>query len=1130
MWRFILASAIPVIVVGFLSQQYLVERVRLNVESTNQIIADSLAREVRGQLRETLAAMNQVAGFLHNLEQHDLTCDAVLDEVLTMTDSVEAIYVLDNRGRIQHIGLKNERRKQREDYIGLDLSHRPLYKKVFSTEDALWSDAFLSIITGKMTLTLSIPCDERRLVANLYPVRLTKVLQDISAQGDRIASIIDRQGIVVFHPDIQLAGQKHSLRSIAPVQAGLSGTKGTFPYHAQGREQLGSVAHIPEIGWLALVSQDKANAYAAASRVQTFFLWGMLCAVAIAAYIALWQSRQLAQPFDNLSMSAGAIASGDYEAPLPGLRYNELESLGASFRKMSLAVRDREKDITSLAENIAGAETSECFDRILIEICRAFNAETATVGELTDPNTIQILAMHIEGVSKPGFSCDVTDSPCAMAARDGFCLYENDVREHFPHSQTLRDLQAVGYVGIPLRNQSGECIGILNAFSRKKMSPPKHAKEILAIIAARASAEIERRSIEQALNASTERYQRLVQNLPVGIDRTTPGPEGQMIMANKAMVDIFGYESVEEILSATPASFYRNPEDRILYSRKLLSQGRVVGEKLRLKKRDGSTLIVSTTATVVKDESGKVEFFDSVFEDITEQEKNREELERFGLIIEQSAENIVITDTEGTITYVNPAFEKTTGYSALEAVGEKPSVLKSGEQGEAFYSELWETISAGDVWKGCFSNKKKDGTLYLEEATITPIRGASKEIVNYVAVKRNITRETELERQLLQAQKMEAVGQLAGGVAHDFNNLLQVISGYGEMTLADTEPGSSMHSGLSEIMKATQSATTLVRQLLAFSRQQVLRLEHLDLDEVVRELSKMIRRIIGEDISFTNHAIHGLRLTQADRGQMEQILLNLCVNARDAMSDGGKLSIETSNAHVDEEFCRIHSWARPGHYVCLSVTDTGCGMDEEQKQRIFEPFYTTKELGKGTGLGMSTVYGIVKQHKGMIHVYSELNLGTTFKIYLPEAQGLKEENEIDHVEETRGGSETILMAEDDDMVHKLTRTHLENAGYRVLAAIDGKEAVALFDTHMHEIDLVLLDVVMPFLGGRDVHDHICAECPGMPIIFASGYSTNAAHTNFILDKGMQLLQKPYTSEALLGLIRERLDQEGAGST
>jgi PAS domain S-box-containing protein len=379
------------------------------------------------------------------------------------------------------------------------------------------------------------------------------------------------------------------------------------------------------------------------------------------------------------------------------------------------------------------------------------------------------------------------------------------------------------------------------------------------------------------------------------------------------------------------------------------------------------------------------------------------------------------------------------------------------------------------------------------------------------------------EEQLRHSQKMEAVGQLAGGIAHDFNNLLQAIRGHIYLSLDALEPGATVRDDLELADVAAGKAARLTKQLLAFGRRQILQPQNLDLKDLVDGLLKMIRRVIGEHIQLDFRWGHELGLVHADPGQIELMLMNLCINARDAMPHGGALTIETQNVEIGSEYCATRSWAKPGRYVLLTVADTGCGMDERTREQIFEPFFTTKELGQGTGLGLASAYGIIKQHKGMIAARSEKGRGSTFEIYLPLVEGRLAPVVSAVKDGAARGTGTILVAEDDDMVRSLTVRVLGKAGYRVLAARDGREALRVFAEHDGEIDLALLDVVMPRLGGWGVFDLARKEHPGARFLFASGYSVDAVYTNRLVDEGLPLIQKPYQADDLLRKVRDVLD-------
>jgi PAS domain S-box-containing protein len=428
---------------------------------------------------------------------------------------------------------------------------------------------------------------------------------------------------------------------------------------------------------------------------------------------------------------------------------------------------------------------------------------------------------------------------------------------------------------------------------------------------------------------------------------------------------------------------------------------------------------------------------------------------------------------------------------------------------------------------GCIEIQSYDEGAYSQEH-VTAMRMAANLAANAVENVDLIQREREKAEQLRQSQKMEAVGQLAGGVAHDFNNLLTAITGYSDLSLRKIEPEHPLRRNLEEINKAGTRAASLTRQLLAFSRKQMLQAEVLDLNAVVADMDKMLRRLIGEDIDLVTLLDPTIHPIKADPGQIEQVLLNLAVNARDAMPTGGKLTVETGQKYLDESYAKSHVAVKAGIYIMLAVSDNGTGMDEDTKRRIFEPFFTTKEVGKGTGLGLSTVYGIVKQTGGNIWVYTELGKGTTFKVYLPVAEevvsdtGLKPSSQ-----EIPQGRETILLVEDEEMVRNLTTEVLQTCGYEVLSAANGEQACEISQTFQGNIDLMITDVVMPQMGGRDLAEYLAATRPNTSVLYMSGYTDDAIVRHGVLDKNMPFLQKPFSPDSLARKVKEVL--EGANA-
>jgi PAS domain S-box-containing protein len=497
----------------------------------------------------------------------------------------------------------------------------------------------------------------------------------------------------------------------------------------------------------------------------------------------------------------------------------------------------------------------------------------------------------------------------------------------------------------------------------------------------------------------------------------------------------------------------------------------------------------------------------------------RESEEKFRSYIMHAPNGIFVTNRKGDYVEVNVAAETITGYSREELL----------------QMNITDLIAPEDQEKGLqhFNSVVQDGKAFSELNYLTKDKAPKIWAVSAVALSpdsflgfvRDITEQKSLEEQFRQSQKMEAVGQMAGGVAHDFNNLLQVICGYAEMAEMELSPEDKLTPSLVEISKAAQRGKGLINQLLAFSRRQVIQPVDLDINRAIDSLLKMISGLIGENMELDFIKGRELGTVHADQGLFEQVLMNLCVNARDAMPDGGKLTIETENVLIDGEYARINTWATSGRYVLLSITDTGCGMSPQTLEKVFEPFFTTKEVGKGTGLGLSTVFGIVTQHNGHVNVYSEPEKGTLFKIYLPTVERKATEISRKVPGPAIGGTETILIAEDDEMVLTLAEHLLKMAGYTVLTATDGEEAITMFEKNADEIDVAIFDVVMPRMGGKEAMDRILKIRPGLPHLFASGYSENAVHTNFIQKQGLHLINKPYQAETLLCKIREVLDKK-----
>ncbi|MDT8436281.1 MAG: PAS domain S-box protein, partial [Gemmatimonadota bacterium] len=544
----------------------------------------------------------------------------------------------------------------------------------------------------------------------------------------------------------------------------------------------------------------------------------------------------------------------------------------------------------------------------------------------------------------------------------------------------------------------------------------------------------------------------------------------------------------------------------------------------RIRRKDGAVRHVWERGRRVAPAADGPAALEGFIMDVTERTEAAAARDRLLVAIEQLDESVVVTDPDGTIEYVNAAFERVTGYSREDALGRNPSILRSGEHDAAFYADLWGTIASGRTWTGRIRNRRKNGTLYTEDTTISPVFDAEGRIVRYIAVKADVTERLELEEQFRQSQRMESVGRLAGGLAHDLNNMLTVILGHAQLELEEKDPGSSSAVALREITDAAERSSELIRQLLAFARRQPAHPRRVDLNERIEGMTRMLRRLIGEGVELTWRPGEAPGDVLIDPVQVDQIVANLCVNARDAIAGAGRITVETAAVEFDEEYCRHHPEFRPGEYVMLAVSDDGAGMDEETRLRVFEPYFTTKAAGQGTGLGLSTVYGIVRQNGGFVHVYSEPGSGSTFRIYFARHRGAdphRPEPVTEGVPEGRG--ETILLVEDEPRIGSLCSEMLGRLGYEVLSAATPAEALDFVRAHEGRIHLLLTDVILPGMNGRELHAAVEEIRPDVACLYMSGYTANVIVHHGVVDPDTRFLPKPFHLAELARAVRGALD-------
>ena len=630
----------------------------------------------------------------------------------------------------------------------------------------------------------------------------------------------------------------------------------------------------------------------------------------------------------------------------------------------------------------------------------------------------------------------------------------------------------------------------------------------------------DRLEVEDALRKSRLRYQSLIENTVEGywmIDgdmRVTDVNPALCNMLGRHRTEIVGRNLADFVLAPQRDSFVAQLEK--LFSRRHNSFETIFVNSA------GSHVFLYVNATVIADEQGRVKGGFGFLTDITE--RRRADAERFLLAtaIDHASESVVITDARGTIQYVNPAFEKVTGYTRSEAVGKNPRILKSGRHNEIFYHQLWATISSGNVWHGHLVNRRKDGGIFEEEGSISPVLDDEGRIVSYVAVKRDVTEQIQLQRQFRQAQKMEAIGTLAGGIAHDFNNILSAIIGYAELALLQSNDP-AIRKSIKAVLDAGRRASELVSQILAFSRQSEQEFKPVQVRLIVKEVIKLLRASLPATIEIRQHLASD-SLVLADPTQIHQMIMNLCTNANHAMEEkGGVLTIELNDVVLDEKLLAGHTGLQPGKYLKLTVSDTGCGMSPEVVDRIFDPFFTTKPPGKGTGMGLSVLHGIVKSYRGTVTVTSQPGKGTTFSVYIP-IHKKRPSAAADDEQPLPTGNERILFVDDEESIAAMTTEMLTRLGYRVTALTDSRKALELFSKDPLAFDLVITDMTMPQMTGDKLAMKLMALRPGLPVILCTGFSDLIDDTRARAMGIAAFVSKPVLNRRLAETIRKVLDR------
>jgi PAS domain S-box-containing protein len=988
-------------------------------------------------------------------------------------------------------------------------SDREYFRTAARTGQVTISDVLVSKTTGKLDIGIAEPinnADKTLRGMLVIGVSLQNIIDRIA--GTRIgtagyAYIVNKTGKVLIHADRSLTGNSADFSGLPPVKAAISGQTGWMDYEFHGRKMLAGYSYVPTTGWGLVVQQPLADAMAAATRLKNTNILIMVVTVFVAVVIAFALAGVIFKPIALLTNAAKKVAEGDLATQANFESSDGIGTLATAFNDMTRQLRTREEALHRSQEQYRRIVDTSSEGIAAIDKDQRFTFVNARMSKMLGYATEEMIGRELESF-----------------------IFNEDLPDH--GKQMENRLQGMaGQYERRWKHRDGHAVWT-NISATPILDAQHHFDGSFGMI----TDITERKKAEDALKKSEAHYRSLFDNSLIGVSVTDKN--FVITEANDALCKMLEY-SREELVGKMTISDVSHPDD-VMESMDMINRlQRHDIDHFSLEKcyvsKTGKTIPALVYVRGVYSLDGEYEGTTASILDITETKKAvnllHESNEKFTLAFNNAPINIAISNLDnGLYLDVNQRFLDTFGCSREEVIGR--SSLELGLITNAQRKRIIEVIEE----KGA-----------IEELDLVMFSKSGKEILfkywgNSIMVSNqrrllslflDITEHRKIEQQLQQAQKMESVGRLAGGVAHDFNNMLGVILGHAEMAMDKMDPNQPLFADLEEIRKAASRSADLTRQLLAFARKQTVAPKILDLNETIEGMLKMLRRLIGEDIDLVWMPGAGLWPVKIDPSQMDQILANLCVNARDAIAGVGKIIVETGNDTLDNEYCTTHPEAIPGEYVRISVSDTGCGMDKLMLAHIFEPFFTTKGVGAGTGLGLATVYGAVKQNDGFIYVYSEPGQGSIFTIYLPRHQDMGATGQVIKEGAARhavGGHETILLVEDELSILKMTKMMLQRLGYIVIAAGTPTEAIRLAEDFVFDIHLLMTDVIMPEMNGRDLADRLMTVKKGMKCLFMSGYTSEIIANQGVLVEGMHFIQKPFSQKELAVRIREALNAEG----
>ncbi len=1133
-WRFIAVAVLPLLLVGFASYDYFIRETERRLKRENFSTAEALASQISFDLREPYLLIREIPRLIRHSQMAEPDYEQFLNSIVRDHTGFRSILMLDKQQQVIAVGLSGEQPERREKLLHLNLAQLPFLQEAQVSDQVLWSQAFISELTGSISLAVAYKTDTYDLVGYFNIEKLGEYFRMLSVDSPVHLALLDQQGTAVLQFPRQHNDTLVEFGNLPPVASALRNHHSTAIYQLDKTSYVGTSIKIPDMEWYVLYGQKHDILANAIWRFRVIFLCGLLAAVFFACLWARLLARKIVRPISELATSTTYFSEGDYNHPLPYGHHREIDELSEAFRRMRLAIDEREQQLW---------KNREYFQRLFNGITDAVFISTrlpnGKPGKYVEVNNI---ACQMLGYSRDEL-LDLTPYDINLASQEEPDDYQNVLNDISTHGRTLYKTQMLSKNGewlpVEIGSQLFELDGKRVYFSvaRDITLREKYETSIKTLVRSTVGLtgqdcldEVTRNlcqwldadgacislfSDDELVSQSCCIDQQMYQEISLPLADTPY----QMIQAGKYQFLAQGaakqFPGLKQLKELSIDSFIGLPM--------LGHDGQIIGAVSIFSREPMSAVphveeLLSVIASRASSECERVHY---------ERELSYSE-ERLRTLLNSTAEAIVGINLEGDCIFCNPATLKILGYySESDLIGKKFHRM-------VHYRDSMEGMVDDCPFVAAIQREGKivgaDETLQHNAGHSIPVEfwghpmHREGKLVGVVVTFIDITRRRTLEKQLQHSQRMEAIGTLTGGIAHDFNNILTVITGYAGLLQSLCQDNPNLLPKANKIAEAAERGSKLTHGLLAYSRKKSGPSLAVDLNQLVLKVQDLFGKVIGERIQQHVTLCDQQLTVLADTSQLEQVLVNLATNARDAMPDGGVLTMKTTQTVIDKEFCRMHGYGEPGEYALMTVEDTGTGMSKDVQQKIFDPFYTTKDTGKGTGLGLAIAWGIVKQHKGYILVDSDPGQGTRFRIYLPLTTQKILPQQAAQAGYLPGGDETILLVEDDPLVRDSTCSILTAVGYRVISSDCADSALQVLETQEAELSMILSDVVMPGMKGTEFYQEIRKKT-AVPVIFISGYTFDALREQGLVGDEVMLLNKPIQPAMLLAKIRETLDRE-----